>query len=205
MRRLNITLVVALAWLALPAAAPAQAALTPEQFSTIDGIYVAFAAFDDADGATAADRRAARAACAALGSADALMTALRRACGTQLDVGQALGSTERCAGRTACLLGTRRVQRALSQFITQRRAVNRAVIAAGLSVACTRELRTDARTLLYLTRLRAGFAQLERAIRIRSRALAQRADRRIAALREPDRRSVQQSGDDYRAACAPPA
>lgn len=205
MYRLGAVIVVAIACLALPAAAPAQASLTPSQFAAIDAVYVAFAAFDDDDGATAADRRAARAACAALGSADMLLAVLRRSCSGQLDVGQALGIMSRCRGRASCLAGARLVQRALTTFMSQRRAVNRAVIAAGLSAACTRELRTDMKTFLYLTRLRAGFAQLERALRARSVALAQRARRRINALKEPDRRSVAQSGEDYRAACAPPA
>lgn len=205
MHRFAVVIVAAIACLALPAAASAQGSLNASQFTGMDRVYVAFAAFDDADGATPADRRAARAACTALGSADAMLAALRRSCGGQLDVGQALGITARCKARTSCLAGTRLVQRALRTFIAQRRAVNRAVIAAGLGAACTRELRTDMKALLYFTRLRSGFAQLERALRTRSVALADRAQRRIDALREPDTRSVAQSGEDFRAACAPPS
>lgn len=205
MHRFSAVIIVAIACLALPAAASAQGSLTSAQFTAMDRVYAAFAAFDDADGTTAADRREARAACAAIGSADALSAVLRRACGAQLDVGQALGITTRCAGPRSCLAGARFVQRALTAFITQRRALNRAVIASSLGAACTRELRTDMKTLRYLTRLRAGFAQLERAVRTRSPALAKRAERRISALRDPDTRSVAQTGVDYRAACVPPA
>lgn len=205
MYRFSAVIIVAIIFLALPAAAPAQGALTSPQFTALDRVYAAFAAFADADGATAVDRREARAACAALGSADPLSTVLGRACSAQLDVGQALGITTRCVGPRSCLAGARFVQRALTAFITQRRALNRAVIAASLGAACTRELRTDMKTLQYLTRLRAGYAQLERAVRTRSPALAKRAERRIGALREPDRRSVAQTGVDFRAACVPPA
>ena len=205
MRRLNIALVLALAWLALPAAAPAQAALTPEQFSAIDDVYTAFAAFDDEDGTTAADRAAARAACTALGSADPMLSGLRRSCSTQLRVGQALGETARCRGRTSCLLGVRRVRRVLNELIVLARASNRTVTAAGLAAACTRELRVNMATLRYFTRLRGGFAQLEHALRTRSSALARRAQRRIDVLREPDPRSIAQQREDFRAGCAPPA
>ncbi len=205
MHRFAVASVAAIVFFALPAAASAQRTLTASQFAGMDAVYVAFAAFADADGATAADRRAARAACTALGSADALVVALRRSCGSQLDVGQALGINARCKTRRSCLVGTRRVQRALKTFIAQRRAVNRAVVAAGLGTACTRELRTTMKALRYFTRLRVGFARLERALRARSVVAADRARRRIDALKDPDTRSVAQSGEDFRAACAPPA
>lgn len=205
MRRLNIALLAALAWLVLPGAAPAQAALTPAQFAAIDDVYTTFGAFDDDDGATAADRVAARAACRALGNADRMLSGLRRLCSAQLGVGQALGQTARCAGRASCLVGVRRVRRALSRLIVLARASNRTVTAAGLAPACRRELRVNLATLRYFTRLRGGFALLERALRIRSAALARRADRRVDALREPDRRSPAQQRDDYRAGCAPPS
>lgn len=203
--RLGIALAVAVACLALPAAASAQATLTPAQFAAIDAVYGAFAAFDDGDGATAGDRSAARAACTALGSGDALLAALRRACSGQLKVGAALGATARCEGRTSCLLGVRRVRRALSELLVFSRALNRAVADTGLPAACGRELRVSMATLRYLTRLRAGFAELERALRIGSRTLARRAQRRIDALDEPDPRPVAQQREDFRAGCAPPA
>ncbi len=205
MYRFSAVIIAAIVCLALPAAAPAQGTLASSQFTAMDRVYAAFAAFDDTDGATAADRREARAACAALGSADPLSAVLRRACSAQLQVGQAMGITSRCEGRRSCLTGTRLVQRALTAFIAQRRAVNRAIIEVRLGAACSRELRTDMKTFQYLTRLRAGFAQLERAVRTRSPALAKRAERRISALKDPDRRSVAQTGDDYRAACVPPS
>lgn len=205
MRRLNIALVVALAWLALPAAAPAQAPLTSEQLTAIEGVYTAFVAFDDDDGATAADRVAARAACTALGSAHPMLSGLRRLCSAQLKVGQALGATARCAGPTSCLLGVRRVRRALNMLIVVSRASNRRVAAAGLPAACRRELRVTMATLRYFTRLRAGFAQLERALRIRSAVLARRAQRRIDALKQPDPRSNERQREDFRTGCVPPA
>ena len=206
MRRLNIALVVTFAWLALPAAAPAQAALTPEQFAAIDDVYTAFAAFDDEDGTTAADRAAARAACTALGSAHPMLSGLRRSCSAQLRVGQALGRTTQCERRTACgVLSVRGVRRALNELIVRARASNRTVTAAGLPAACTRELRVNMATLRYFTRLRGGFAQLEHALRTRSVALARRAQRRIAALREPDPRSIERQREDFRTGCAPTA
>lgn len=205
MRHLNLALVVALGWLALPSAASAQAVLTPEQFAAIDAVYVAFAAFNDDDGATAADRVAARAACSGLGSTGAMLSGLRRSCGAQLRVGQALGATERCRGRTSCLREARRVRRALSELILFARASNRNVNAAGLAPACARELRVSLATLTYYTRLRNGFALLERALIIRSVALARRAERRVATLREPDRRSIAQQREDYRTGCARPS
>jgi hypothetical protein len=202
MRRLSIALTVALACLALPAAA--RAALTPSQFTKIDGIYAAFGAFDDADGATAADRRAARAACRALGTSDAMLSALRRACNTQLDVGQALGRAARCRGRTACIVAVRRVQRAANAYLARSRAADRVVRAARLGAACQRELTRSPRELRYVVRLRDGFAELERALRARSAARARRAQRRLDALRPPDSRSAARQRADYRAACAPP-
>ena len=201
-RRLSIALVIASAWLALPATAPAQTALTPAEFAAIDAVYATFAAFDD--GATTAERSAARAACTGLGSATAMLSGLRRACNAQLRVGPALVAVERCKGRTSCLLGVRRVKRALTELIVLARASNRAVTAAGLSPACTRELRASARTLEYFTRLRAGFALMERALVIRSVTLARRAERRIDSLPAPDPRSSAQQRADYQAACAPP-
>lgn len=205
MRRLTTVLVVALAWLALPAAAPAQAALAPEQLTAIDAVYTAFIAFDDADGATAADRVAARAACTALGSAHPMLSGLRRLCSAQLKVGRALGAAARCAGRTSCLLGVRRVRRALTMLIVVSRASNRSVAAEGLPAACRRELRVNMATLRYFTRLRAGFAQLERALRTRSAVPARRAQRRIDALKEPDPRSNERQREAFRAGCARPA
>jgi len=204
-RHLSIALVVACAWLALPAAASAQTTLTNEQFAAIDEVYVAFAAFADADGSTPADRIAARAACAGLGSDVAMLAGLRRLCSAQLKVGSALGATARCKGRASCLLGVRRVRRALSELILFARASNRAVTAAGLAAACRRELRVNMRTMTYFTRMRDGFAQLERALRIRSSVRARRAQRRIDTLREPDPRSLARQRADYQAGCAPSA
>lgn len=204
-RRLSIALAVAFAWLALPAAASAQTALTPDEFSRIDAVYAAFGAFDDADGSTAADRSAARSACTALGSATAMLSGLRRMCSAQLRVGLALGATERCKGRTACLLGVRRVRRALRDLLVYARASNRTVVAAGLSAGCERELRVDMRTLRYYTALLSAFGLSERALRIGSVRLAERAERRISALPAPDTRSSAQQRADYRAACAAPA
>ena len=106
MRRHAIALLVVLGSLALPAAAPAQATLTPSQFAAVDAVYVAFAPF--ADGATTTERAAARAACTALGSADALLSSLRRACFPQLRIGRALGETQICEGRSSCIAGRAR-------------------------------------------------------------------------------------------------
>ena len=135
MRRLSIALVVAFAWLALPAAAPAQTTLTAAQFAAVDAVYAAFDRFDDANGATTADRTAARAACTALGSADPMLSALRRSCSAQLNVGLAFAAAARCKARTSCLLTARRVRRALSELIVRSRASNRVVTAAGLARA----------------------------------------------------------------------
>jgi hypothetical protein len=202
MRRLAIVLCVALACLALPSAAQA---LTRSQFAAIDTIYVAFAAFDDADGATAADRRAARATCRALGSSDALLDALRRACDAQLDVGQALGAAARCRRRTPCLVAVRRVQRAAGAYLARSRAANRVVAREDLGAGCRRELTRSRAELLYVTRLRNGYAELERALRARSATRARRAQRRIDALRLPDLRSGVQQREDFRRLCAPSA
>ena len=202
MRRLCIVLALAAAGIALPGAAPAQAALTPAQFEAIDGIYGVFAAFDDDDGATAADRAAARAYCAGLGSADRLLAALRRACIAQLDVGSALGAEANCRGRTACLVAARRVQRAANAYLARSRAANRVVTAAGLRPACLRELRRSGTELLSVARLRNAYAQLERALRSRSSALRRRAQRRIDALEPADTRTVARQREDYRAGCA---
>ena len=205
MRRLVVVLAVALGCLALPAAAPAQAALTPSQFAAIDAVYAAFAAFEDADGATAADRVAARAACNGLGSSDPMLAALRRACHAQLTIGQALGATARCATRRSCLLSVRRVRRAFSEYLVLARAANRTVAAAGLVAPCARELTRSMGELLYVTRSRNAYAQLERALRIRSGRLARRAQRRLSAIDPPESRTDTQQREDYRAACAPPA
>ena len=72
-----------------------------------------------------------------------------------------------------------------------------------LNAACTRELTRSMAELLYVTRLRNGFAQLERALRVRSGRLARRAQRRLDALRASDARPVTQQREDHRAACAP--
>lgn len=201
MRRPVIALLVVLGSLALPAAAPAQATLTPAQFAAIDRIYVTFAAFED--GATTAERAAARAACVALGSADALLSALGRACFPQLRIGQALGHTQRCRGRTSCLLAARAVKRAATDYLTFARASNRVVDELGLAPACARELTRGAAELRFATALRSAYAQLERALRARSRRLVERAERRIESLRAPDSRSAAQQREDYRAGCAP--
>ena len=202
MRRAAIALLVVLGSLGLPAAAPAQATLTPSQFDAIDAVYVAFTAFDD--GATTTERVAARAACTALGSADALLSALRRACLPQLRIGQALGQTQRCKGRSSCLIAARAVQRAATDYLTSTRAANRVVGELGLAPACSRELRRSAAELRYVTDLRSAYAQLERALRARSKRLTERAQRRIDALKPPDSGPVAQQREDYRAACAPP-
>jgi len=203
MHRPGIALLVVLGSLAMPGAAPAQAPLlTPPQFAAIDAVYVAFAPFQD--GATSAERVAARAACTALGSADALRSTLRRACFAQLSIGQALGQSERCKGRRPCLLGARAVRRALTDYLAFSRAANRAVVELGLTSACSRELRRSAGELLYITRMRSLFVQLERALRVGSRRLADSAQRRLKALRAPDSRSVEQTREDFRAGCAPP-
>jgi hypothetical protein len=188
--------------LALPAAAHAQATITPAQFAAVDAVYVVFAAFED--GATTTERVAARAACTALGSADALLSALRRACFPQLRIGQAIGQTQRCKGRTPCLIAARRVQRAATDYLTFARAANRVVDDLGLPPACSRELRRGAAELRFVTDMRSAYAQLERALRARSKRLAERAQRRIDALRLPDSRTAVQQRADYRAACAPP-
>lgn len=204
MRRLTIALAAALGWLALTAAAPAQAALTAAQFAAIDGVYTAFIPFDGA-GATAADRAGARAVCRALDSADPLLDALGKGCIAQMRVGDALIAASGCKGRTSCLLRARRVQRALSELLARTRASNRAVEAAMLGPACQPELRANMATLTFFTRLRAGWALLEHAVRIRSKRLARRARRRIDALSDPDTRSIAKQRDDYRVNCAPPA
>ena len=187
--------------LALPAAAPAQATLTASQFAAIDAVYVAFAAFED--GATTAERGAARAACTALGSADALRSALRRACSPQLRIGQAIGQSQRCQGRRSCLLAVRAVRRAATDYLTLARAANRVVDELGLAPACSRELTRGAAELRFITGMRSAYAQLERALRARSKRLTERAQRRIAALRLPDTRSAAQQRADYHAGCAP--
>ena len=163
MRRPAIALLVVLGSLALPAAASAQATLTPSQFAAVDAIYVTFAAFED--GATAAERVAARAACTALDRADALLLALRRACYPQLRIGQALGQSQRCKGRTSCLLAVRAVQRAATDYLASGRSSNRVVGELGLVPACTRELRRSAADLRFVTSMRSAYAQLERALR----------------------------------------
>lgn len=202
MRRPAIALLVVLGALALPAAAPAQATLTPSQFAAVDAVYVAFAVFED--GATTAERVAARAACTALGRADALLSALRRACLPQLRIGQAIGQTQRCKGRRSCLLAVRAVQRAATDYLTFARAANRVVDELGLAPACSRELRRGAAELRFVTGMRSAYAQLERALRAASKRLAERARRRIEALRLRDSRPAAQQREDYRAACAPP-
>src|SRR5688572_18722516 len=152
MRRPTIALLAVLGSLALPAAAHAQGTLTPAQFAGIDAVYVAFGTFED--GATTAERVATRAACNALGSTDALLSALRRACLPQLRIGQALGQTNRCKGRTACLLAARRVQRAATDYLRFARAANREVDELGLSPACTEVVRRSAGELRLITDMR---------------------------------------------------
>jgi hypothetical protein len=205
MRRLGITVVVALSCLALPVTASAQTVLTPGEFAAIDAVYAAFGAFADANGATATDRRRARAACTGLGSASRVLSGLRRSCNAQLSVGPALGASARCKGRASCLVAVRRVRRALNELLVRSRASNRNVSAAGFAASCRRELRVDLRTLTYYTRLRNGFALLERALRTRSGTLARRAERRINALREPDSRSAEQQRLAFQSACGPPS
>ena len=202
MRRSAIALLVVSCSLALPAAAPAQATLTPPQFAAIDAVYAAFATFED--GATTTERVAARAACTALGSADALLSALRRACLPQLRIGQALGQTQRCKGRRSCLLAVRAVQRAATDYLTFARAANRVVGELGLAPACSRELRRSAAELRFVTDMRSAYAQFERALRAGSKRLVERAQRRIEALKSPDSGPVAQQREDYRAGCAPP-
>jgi len=202
MRRQAIALLVVLGSLALPTAAPAQATLTPSQFAAVDAVYVAFVAFED--GATTAERVAARAACTALGSADALLPALRRACFPQLRIGQALGQTQRCKGRRSCLLAVRAVQRAATDYTTFARAANRVIEELALAPACSRELRRGAADLRFVTGMRSAYAQLERALRAGSKRLTERAQRRIEALRPPDSPPAAQQREAYRAGCAPP-
>ena len=204
MRRPGIVLLVVLGCLALPAAAPAQAQaqLSAAQFAAIDAVYVAFAPFED--GATTAERAAARAACTSLGSADALLSALRRACFAQLTIGQTLGQSGRCKGRIPCLVAVRAVQRAATRYLAAARAANRVVVELGIAPACSRELRRSAAELRYVTRLRSLFAQLERALRTRSPRLATRAQRGLDALKSPDTRTAAQQREDFRAGCAPP-
>ena len=204
-RRLSIALAVAFAWLALPATAPAQTALTPAEFDAVDRVYAAFGEFDDADGSTAADRVAARAACRGLAGRTPMLTRLGRMCSAQLRVGIALGAAARCGTRSSCLVSVRRVRRALSELLLLARASNRTVAAARLSPGCTRELRVNMRTLRSYTQLRDGFSLLERALRIGSNALAARAERRIDRVQEPDARSSARQRADFQAACAPPA
>jgi hypothetical protein len=205
MRRLTVTAIVAFACLALPAGASAQTVLTPAEFAAIDAVYAAFGTFSDANGATPTDRRRARAACTGLGSANTVLAALRRSCNAQLSVGQALGTSSRCKGRSSCLVAVRRVRRTLNDLLVRSRASNRRVSAAGYAASCRRELRVDLRTLTYYTRLRNGFAQLERALRIRSGAIARRAERRINALKQPDSRSAAQQRMDFQTGCGPPS
>ncbi len=202
MRRPAILLLVVLGSLALPAAAPARATLTPSQFAAVDAIYAAFAAFED--GATTAERVAARAACTALGSTDPLLSALRRACLPQLRIGQALGQSQRCRSRRSCLLAVRAVQRAATDYLTYARAANRVVNESGFASMCSRELRRSALELRIVTAMRGAYVQLERAMRARSKRLTERAQRRIEALRSPDSRSAAQQRADHRAGCAPP-
>jgi hypothetical protein len=202
MSRPAIALLVVLGALALPAAASAQGTLTPAQFAAVDAVYVAFGTFED--GATTAERVATRAACNALGSTDALLSSLRRACLPQLRIGQALGQSNRCKGRTACLLAARRVQRAATDYLRFARAANGEVDELGLSPACTKELRRSAAELRLITDMRSGYAQLERALRARSKSRTERAQRRLAGLRFPDSRTAAQQRADYTAACAPP-
>lgn len=202
MRRPAIALLIVLGSLALPTAASAQSTLTPSQFAAVDAIYATFADFED--GATTAERRRARAACAALGSADALLSALRRACYPQLRIGQSLGQAQRCKGRRSCLLAVRAVQRAATDYLTRARAANRVVDELGLAAACSRELTRGAAELRFVTSMRSAYAQLERALRARSKRLTERAQRRIAALKLPDTRTSAQQREDYRAGCAPP-
>jgi hypothetical protein len=196
-----IALLVMLGSLALPAAAPAQATLTPSQFDAVDAVYVAFAPFED--GATTAERAAARAACTALGSTDALLSALRRACFPQLRIGRALGQAQTCKGRNSCRQAARAVQWAATDYLTLARAANRVVSELGLAPACTRELRRSAAELRFVTDLRGAYAQLDRALRARSTRLTERAQRRIAALKLPESRPAAQQRADYRAGCAP--
>jgi len=203
MHRPAIALLAVLGSLALPAAASAQATLTPAQFTAVDTIYVAFAAFED--GATTTEREAARAACTALGSADALLSALRRACYPQLRIGRALGETQSCTGRRSCMLAARAVQWATTDYLAFARAANRVVNELGLAAACARELRRSAAELRFVTDIRSAYAQLERALRARSKRLTDRAERRIEALRPPDSRPAAQERAEYHAGCAPPA
>ena len=202
MRRPAIALLVVLGSLALPAAAPAQATLTPSQFAAVDAVYAAFGPFED--GATTSEREAARAACTALGSADALLSALRRACFPQLRIGRALGEAQSCKGRSSCLKAVRAVEWAATDYLVFARGANRVVGELGLAPACSRELRRDAAELRFVTGMRSAYAQLERALRARSKRLAERAQRRIDALRLPESRPAAQQREDYRAGCAPP-
>ena len=202
MRRPALALLVVLGSFALPTAASAQATLTTSQFAAIDEIYVTFAAFED--GATTAERVAARAACTALDSSDALLLGLRRACYPQLRIGQALGQSQRCRGRTSCLLAARAVQRAATDYLARARSSNRVVAELGLAPACTRELRRGAADLRFVTSMRNAYAQLARALRARATRLAERVQRRIEALRHPDTRTAAQQREDYRAGCVAP-
>ena len=98
----------------------------------------------------------------------------------------------------------RAVQRAASDYLTRARASNRVVDELGLAPACSRELRRGAADLRFLTGLRGAYAQLERALRVRSARLVERAERRIGSLRHPDTRTAAQQRADYVAGCAPP-
>lgn len=202
MRPWATALLVVLGSLALPAAAPAQATLTASQFAAVDAVYAGFAPFED--GATTGERVAARAACTALGSADPLLSALRRACFPQLRIGRALGQTQLCKGRRSCLSAARAVQWAATDYLTFARAANRVVSEVGLAPTCSRELRRSAAELRFVTDLRSVYAQLERALRAGPKRLAERVQRRIDALRLPESRPPAQQREDYRAGCAPP-
>ena len=204
MRRLLITLAFTAAWLALPAATPAQAALTPTQFQLLDNVFTAYLPLAEPT-VTRDERATARAACIALGTTDALLSALRRTCLADLKVAQAIDDVAACRGRTMCLLRARRARRAASALLLVTRPANRVVEAAMLGPACRFELRASSAIIRFMTEVRDIYALLERALRIRSAKLARRAERRFDALRSPDPRPVAQQRDDFRRNCAPPA
>ena len=97
------------------------------------------------------------------------------------------------------------MQWAATDYLTFARAANRVVSELGLAAACARELRRSAAELRFVTDIRSAYAQLERALRARSKRLTDRAERRIEALTPPESRPAAQERAEYHAGCAPPA
>ena len=185
--------------------ASAQTPLTAERFALLDDVYTATIAL--ADRPSAKDFSAARAACRALDSADALLGPLRKACTAGIKMVKPIDEFARCRTALGCLRSARRARIALNDGIRTARAANAAIDAAMLVGACRRELRASKAELRVLERMRSLLRLVQETLVTGSPTLARRVRREADAV---DRLAAKQPSPArerklFRAACAPPA